>query len=184
MLSFGMKNLLNLWLCVKPCRIVVMEERGVCGKPFPTASWFQDQLRFEEWGLHPLLGLISMEKWECAILLSCLNMSCSALILVLMLKCLSVVVIEDLVLFKICPSELTSYGTRYTFHPLSCIRGCSHITSAKIRGSWTPPPPSVSFRQHLPDIHFLLQFFMLTCLHVKMDNFHLLGSNLHVIWLC
>ena len=22
-----------------------------------------------------------------------------------------------------------------------CIRGCSHITSAKIRGSWTPPSP-------------------------------------------
>ena len=29
------------------------------------------------------------------------------------------------------------------------IRGCSHITSAKIRGSWTPPPPSVSNGQHL-----------------------------------
>ena len=29
------------------------------------------------------------------------------------------------------------------------LRGCSHITSAKIRGSWTPPPPSVSNGQHL-----------------------------------
>ena len=26
---------------------------GVCGKPFPTASWFQDQLRFEEGGVTP-----------------------------------------------------------------------------------------------------------------------------------
>ena len=58
------------------------------------------------------------------------------------------------------------------------VRGCSHITSAKIRGScqelpgpplpppsamvsiWlTPPPPLVSFRQHLPDAPFVLQFF-------------------------
>ena len=29
------------------------------------------------------------------------------------------------------------------------VRGCSHITSAKIRGSWTPPPPLVSNGQHL-----------------------------------
>ena len=29
-------------------------------------------------------------------------------------------------------------------------RGCSHITSAKNRGSYTPPPPSVSNGQHLP----------------------------------
>ena len=29
------------------------------------------------------------------------------------------------------------------------FRGCSHITSAKIRGSWTPPPPYVSNGQHL-----------------------------------
>ena len=29
------------------------------------------------------------------------------------------------------------------------IRGCSHITSAKIRGSWTTPPPLVSNGQHL-----------------------------------
>ena len=28
-------------------------------------------------------------------------------------------------------------------------RGCSHITSAKNRGSYTPPPPSVSNGQHL-----------------------------------
>ena len=28
------------------------------------------------------------------------------------------------------------------------IRGCSHIMSAKIRGSWTPPPPSVGSGQH------------------------------------
>ena len=32
---------------------------------------------------------------------------------------------------------------------LAHLRGCSHITSAKIRGSWTPPPPSVSNGQHL-----------------------------------
>ena len=31
------------------------------------------------------------------------------------------------------------------------IRGCSHITSAKTRGSYTPPPPSVSNGQHLAD---------------------------------
>ena len=31
------------------------------------------------------------------------------------------------------------------------IRGCSHITSAKNRGSYTPPPPSVSNGQHLAD---------------------------------
>ena len=31
------------------------------------------------------------------------------------------------------------------FH-IFCIRGCSHITSAKIGGSWTPPS---SLRQHL-----------------------------------
>ena len=29
------------------------------------------------------------------------------------------------------------------------IRGCSQITSAKNRGSYTPPPPSVSNGQHL-----------------------------------
>ena len=53
------------------------------------------------------------------------------------------------------------------------VKGCSHITPAKIRDSWTPlPPPSamvsiwlthhpplVSFRQHLPDAPFVLQFF-------------------------
>ena len=48
----------------------------------------------------------------------------------------------------------------------------------------TPPPPLVSFRQHLPNTPFLLQFFTQTCLHDKMENFHLLRSNLHVIWLC
>ena len=32
---------------------------------------------------------------------------------------------------------------------LENFRECSHITSAKIRGSWTPPPPSVSNGQHL-----------------------------------
>ena len=51
------------------------------------------------------------------ILLDCLNISCSALILIL--KSLSVEMIEDFVLFKICPLELTSFGTRCTFHPLS-----------------------------------------------------------------
>ena len=39
-----------------------------------------------------------------AILLNCLNISCSALILIL--KCLSVVMIEDFVFFKICLVEL------------------------------------------------------------------------------
>ena len=29
------------------------------------------------------------------------------------------------------------------------VRGCSHTTSAKIRGFWTPPPPSVSNGHHL-----------------------------------
>ena len=96
---------------------------------------------------------------------------------------------------------------------LQAIGGCSHITSAKIRGSWTPPPPSVSNGQHLayppspprqqwsafglpplpPSSAFVsicpmpllyYNFFTLTCLHDKMENFHLLGSNLHVIWLC
>ena len=35
--------------------------------------------------------------------------------------------------------------------PKCCLffRGCSLITSANIRGSWTPPPPSVSNGQHL-----------------------------------
>ena len=42
-----------------------------------------------------------------AILLSCLNNDCSALILIL--ECLSVLMIEDLVLFKICPRELIYY---------------------------------------------------------------------------
>ena len=41
-----------------------------------------------------------------------------------------------------------NYGCEITF------RGCS----AKIRGSWTPPPPSVRFRQHLPNAPFVLQF--------------------------
>ena len=41
-----------------------------------------------------------------AILLNCLNIDCSALILIL--NCLSVVIIEDFVLFKTCPLELTS----------------------------------------------------------------------------
>ena len=57
-----------------------------------------------------------------AILLNCLNKSCSALILIL--KSLSVEMIEDFVLFKICPLELTSYGTRCTFHPLSSRSPC------------------------------------------------------------
>ena len=34
-------------------------------------------------------------------------------------------------------------------HSTSAVWGCSHITSAKIRGSWTPLPPSVSNGQHL-----------------------------------
>ena len=34
---------------------------------------------------------------------------------------------------------------------VSPIRGCSHITSAKNRGSSPPPPPSVSNGQHLAD---------------------------------
>ena len=33
--------------------------------------------------------------------------------------------------------------------PPELIRGCSHIMSAKNRGSYTPPPPSVSNGQHL-----------------------------------
>ena len=41
---------------------------------------------------------------------------------------------------------------------LQAIGGCSHITWAKVRGSWTPPPPFVSFCQHLPDAPFVLQF--------------------------
>ena len=48
-----------------------------------------------------------------AILLNCLNKDCSALIL--MLNFFSVVIIEDFVLFKICPLELISYGMRNTF---------------------------------------------------------------------
>ena len=40
------------------------------------------------------------------ILLDCLNITCSALILIL--KSLIVEMIEDFVLFKICPLELTS----------------------------------------------------------------------------
>ena len=63
------------------------------------------------------------------------------------------------------------------------IKDCSYITSAKIRGSWTPPPPSVSNGQHLPDAPFVLQFSTQTFLHYKMGDIHLLGSNLHVTWL-
>ena len=38
-------------------------------------------------------------------------------------------------------------------------RGCSHVTSAKIRGSWTPSPP-ISFRQHLPYMTLLYFNFL------------------------
>ena len=62
-------------------------------------------------------------------------------------------------------------GRRLNMKHEDDIRGCSHITSAKIRSSWTPPssamvsiwltppPPLVSIRQHLPDGPFVLQFF-------------------------
>ena len=82
------------------------------------------------------------------------------------------------------------------------LRCCSHITSAKIRGSWPPPPPPVSNGQHLaypplppssaigsiwlpPSSAFVsicpmpllyYNFFTLTCLHDKMENFHLSWS--------
>ena len=41
------------------------------------------------------------------------------------------------------------------------LRGCSHITSAKNRGSYTPPPPSVSNGQHLTDPPSLWLFDMI-----------------------
>ena len=34
--------------------------------------------------------------------------------------------------------------------PLDLVRGCSHITSAKNRGSYTPPPPSSAFVSIFP----------------------------------
>ena len=38
-----------------------------------------------------------------------------------------------------------------TLLSVQCIRGCSHIMSAKFGHFWTPPPPLVSNRHHLPD---------------------------------
>ena len=47
-------------------------------------------------------------------------------------------------------TSLQSVTSLYKYmQNVDMIRGCSHITSAKIRGSWTPPPPSVSNGQHL-----------------------------------
>ena len=42
---------------------------------------------------------------------------------------------------SISPALIYKHLKIFKFPP---IRGCSHIMSAKIRGSWTPPPPSVS----------------------------------------
>ena len=52
--------------------------------------------------------------------------------------------------------ERTSFSDQSIY--VKDIRGCSHITSSKIGGSWIPPPPSVSNGQHLPDAAFVLQF--------------------------
>ena len=41
------------------------QTKSLHGKPFPTASQFQGQSRFEARWWHPLLGLISMWNWKC-----------------------------------------------------------------------------------------------------------------------
>ena len=54
------------------------------------------------------------------------------------------------------------------------LRVCSHITSAKIRGSWTPPPPSVSNGQHLaypPSSAFAWRPFCTTIFYVDKGYF-------------
>ena len=44
-----------------------------------------------------------------------------------------------------------TYSILLKYPRVTQVRGCSHITSAKNRGSYTPPPPSVSNGQHLAD---------------------------------
>ena len=41
------------------------QSKSLHGKPFPTASQFQDQSRFEERWWHPLLGLICVKDGKC-----------------------------------------------------------------------------------------------------------------------
>ena len=84
-------------------------------------------------------------------------------------------------------SSSSLVGYYYQFD-LIAIRCCSHITSAKIRGPnvsiWiTPPPPFVSFRQHLLGAPFGQKFSTYIFLDYKTGDIHLFGFNLHVIWL-
>ena len=56
--------------------------------------------------------------------------------------------------------------------------------SANVSFWLTPPPPFVSFRQLLGSAPFVQQTLPKTFWNDNMGDIHLLGSNLHVIWLC
>ena len=56
--------------------------------------------------------------------------------------------------------------------------------SAFVSNWLTPPPPFVSFRQLLGSAPFVQQTLPKTFWNDNMGDIHLLGSNLHVIWLC
>ena len=82
-------------------------------------------------------------------------------------------------------SEVITIGVVHILRqPKSGIPGPPSLLHQQWLAFGLPPLPLVSFRQHLPDAPFVLQFLTYTFLQYKMGDIHLLGSNLHVIWLC
>ena len=76
----------------------------------------------------------------------------------------------------VCPP--TFLGAVYILRqPKSGVPGPPLTPPSAMVSTWdTPLPPSSAFVSTI----FTLQ----TCLHDKVENFHLFGPNLHVIWLC
>ena len=89
------------------------------------------------------------------------------------------------------PIEHTSYMHRVPLgavhilrQPKSGVSGPPLPPPSAMVSIWlTPPPPFVSFRQHLPDAPFELQFYNVDFFHDKKGEIHLLEYNLHVTWL-
>ena len=72
-------------------------------------------------------------------------------------------------------SSLTQATTRIP------VGGCSHITSAKIMGSWTPPPPSSAFVSICPTpllyYNFWCRLFCIIKCKFKMHSVVKAGSS-------
>ena len=77
--------------------------------------------------------------------------------------------------------KISPLGVSHYLQDFVVIRGCSHITSAKIRGSWTPPPPLVSNGQHLAYPCLCIFMFLTNMCSLLMLPFDCLNNGKHAM---